>query len=79
MIAWSLKETTLQIFFKEHPFKGMTNQAYVMVQRNVPPSDNLEKLTRDAQIGPQMKNNIGNLITVGSIKKTSGLGQIIIQ
>lgn len=36
----------------------MNNQAYAMVQRNVLPSDNLEKLTRDAHIGPQKGKTI---------------------
>lgn len=40
----------------------MNNQAYAIVQKNVPPSDNLEKLTRDVQIGPPKGKTIWEIL-----------------
>lgn len=50
----------------------------VMVQRNSPPDDNVEKLTRDTQqSAPETKDNIGSQMVVGRIRReTSGLDQI---
>lgn len=41
---------------KNAAFKGTNNQTPVMVQKDVPPKENLQKLTRDAQqLAPERK------------------------
>ena len=52
-----------------------------MVQKDVPPNDNLDRLARDTQqLALEKENNIGTLVTVGLVKrKSSGLDQMMIQ
>lgn len=55
-------------------FKEPVTKTSVIVEKDVPLKENLKELTRDAQqLAPEeekkKKNNIGNLIIVGSIKQ----------
>lgn len=47
----------VDISSKNTASKGATNQISVLVQRDAPPNDNLEKLTTDAQQLAQEKEN----------------------
>ena len=68
---------------KNADLKGTdSSQNSAMVQRDISPNDNLEKLTREAQqlASEKKKTKIGNSTTFGLIqRKSSGLGQITIQ
>ena len=45
-------------------------KTFVMVQKDVLPNDDLEKLIRDSQeLAPEMKNSIGNLVITGSTRR----------
>lgn len=50
-------------------FREINSQVSVMVQEDVLLNENLDKLTTDVQqLGPERRNNTGNLIIVSSIK-----------
>lgn len=53
------------------PWKGLKAAKPVMVQKDLPPNDNLHNLAREAQQLSSEKEKQGNAATVGLIKEES--------
>lgn len=80
---WRPKKTltlTTIISTKNTAFKEINSQNSVVVEKDVLPNDNLEKLPKDTQkLDPGKKYNIDNLVSAHSKKReNSGLGQVAI-